>query len=154
MTTLPVEVSASVAQAELQVDGGDRRGHVTGIRLVDHAEVNAFDVGHHARRGLLQGRRAEHRERQVVEGLDLRVVAGGLEAIDYVVDRLIVARQAGEPVPAVGVGNVLKRALVLADARERHALQQLRRGVVGTALAGRRAGVRQSGVQRDHRGHQ
>ena len=34
-----------VAEAELQVDGGDRRGHVAGVGLVDHTEVDALDVG-------------------------------------------------------------------------------------------------------------
>ena len=84
------------------------------------------------RRQLLQrGRRHEH-EREAVER---DVVAGGRHALDDVLDALLVARRAGRARPAVGVGDGLERGLVLADALERHALQQLLVVVVGARLA-------------------
>ena len=94
-----------VAQTELQVDSSDRGRHVTGIRLIDHVEVDALDVGDLFGRRLLEGRRTDHREREVVERLDDRVVARGLEPVDHVVDGRVVAGQAGEAIAAVGVGD-------------------------------------------------
>ena len=44
-----------VAQTELQVDSSDRGRHVTGIRLIDHVEINALDVGDLFGRRLLEG---------------------------------------------------------------------------------------------------
>ena len=141
-----------VAEAELEVDGGDRGGHVTGVGLVDHPEVDVLDVGDRLRRRLLQRRCTEGREREVVEGLDHGVVAGGLEPVDHVVDRGVVAGQAREAVPAVGVGDRLERGLVLAHARERDAFEELGGRVVVAALTGRRPGLCGAGVQRHHQG--
>ena len=100
-----VEVLPRPSCRSTAVTGG---GHVTGVGLVDHAEVDVLDVGHRVGRRLLERRRADLGERQVVERLDDRVVAGGLEPLDHVVDRRVVARQAGEPVAAVGVGDGLE----------------------------------------------
>ena len=141
-----------VAEAELQVDGADRCRHVTGVGLVDHAEIDVLDVRDLPRRGLLQHRRTDLREREVVERLDDRVVAGGLEALDHVLDRGVMTRQAGEAVAAVGVGDGLESRLVLAHAVEGDALQQLLDGVVVATPAGRGAGFGRPPVQRDHHG--
>ena len=103
-----------VAQAELQVDGRDRRGDVAGVGLGDRPEVDALDIGDRVRCDLLEGRGADDLEREVVERLHLRVVAGGLERLDHVVDRGVVAREAGEAVSVVLVGDRLERRLVLA----------------------------------------
>ena len=110
---------------ELQVDGRDGRGDVAGVGLGDRPEVDALDIGDRARRGLLEGRRADDLVREVVERLDLGVIAGGLERVDHVVDRGVVAREAGEAVAAVRVGDRLERRLVLADPLDPHALEQL-----------------------------
>ena len=68
-----------VADAELQVHGGDGGCDVARIGLVDHTEVDALDVGHRARRRLLERRRTEFHEGEVVERLDHGLVPGGPE---------------------------------------------------------------------------
>lgn len=81
-----------VAEADLQVDGGDRPGHITPVGLIDHSEVHAFGVGDLARSELLERRWTENCERSVLEVLDDRDVARGLEAVDHVVHRGVVSR--------------------------------------------------------------
>src|SRR5215208_2789813 len=65
----------------------DRPGDITAIALGDRSEVGALDVGDRVRRHLLKCRGADGLEREVVERLDLGVVAGGPERLDDVVDR-------------------------------------------------------------------
>ena len=60
--------------------------------------------------------------------------AGRLERLDHVVDARVVPGCAGGAVAAVCIRDRLERGLVLADALERHAPEQLVVGVVGPVL--------------------
>ena len=82
-----------VADAELQVHGGDGGCDVARIGLVDHTEVDALDVGHRARRRLLERRRTEFHEGEVVERLDHGLVPGGPEPRHHVVHGPVMTRE-------------------------------------------------------------
>ena len=88
-------------------------------------------------------------------GSSVTVVAGALEQAGDVVDAVGVARCVpAARVPPFAVGDRLERRLVLADALERHAPQQLVVGVVGAVCTAwrRRSGGSGQHERHEHRG--
>ena len=83
----------------------------------------------------------EHRGRaldeldDVCELVERHLVTGGLGPSDDVRDRGVVARRAGRPVAAVGVGDLLERQLVLADPATVTALRNPWLSLIGRAEA-------------------
>ena len=83
---------------------------------------------------LLQDCRADHLEPDEVEGLARHGVAGRLQDLDGVIDRLVIASRARDTRVVVVVGDLLESRLVLSDALERHAFEQLRKRVVRSCV--------------------
>jgi len=107
--------------------GADGSSHVA-VPGVAHDDVRQIRDG--SRLDLLQDRRGDHLEPDEVEGLACHVVAGGLEDVDRVVDRLVIAGRARHAGAIVVVGDLLQGGLVLTDAFNGHAVQESAEGVV------------------------
>ena len=99
---------------EVDVDGLDRRGHVTVSRVGHRREVGVLQVRGGAGCGLLQGGRVQD-ELLIGEVLPGHRVTGVREQVLHVDAGRLVAGSAGGPRAAVGVGDVLEGLLVDED---------------------------------------
>ncbi len=116
-----------------------RSGERTGL-------VDGVDRGQ-----LLQGRRRDERERELVQ---LHAPSCRLQPVDHVVDAGVVPRRTGGTGAAVGVGDPLECVLVGADLVEPHALEKLLVRVVVAIVAGGLRRRRRSGGGRQQHHHQ